>query len=85
MRDIPSTAFPHRLAAMVPTSEAFPGLDVKGKEEKKIPKRKKKEVGGGEANSAGNGNCTLEAGCLPDMQRGFFWGRVWLIGDCQSL
>lgn len=40
IRDIPSTAFPHRLAA--PTSEALPGLDVKGKEEKNPKKKKKK-------------------------------------------
>lgn len=41
IREIPSTAFPHWLAA--PTSEAFPGLDMKGKEEKKSPKKKKKK------------------------------------------
>lgn len=46
MRDIPSTAFPHRLTAVVPTSEAFPGMDAKGKEEKKSPKEKKRSRGG---------------------------------------
>lgn len=33
--DIPSVVFPHQLVAVEPTSEAFPGLDVKEKKEKK--------------------------------------------------
>lgn len=33
--DIPSAAFPHQPVAVEPTSEAFPGLDVKEKKEKK--------------------------------------------------
>jgi len=35
IRDIPSAAFPHQLVSVEPTSEAFPGLDEKGKKEKK--------------------------------------------------
>lgn len=56
------------------TSEAFPGLDLKGKKEKK-----EKEQGGREANSTGKSNNRLGAGCFPNLQRvcprGFFLGR----------
>lgn len=74
--DIPSTAFPQQpRGAVVPTSEAFPGLDLKGKKEKK-----EKEQGGREANSTGKSNNRLGAGCFPNLQRvcprGFFWGGV---------
>lgn len=60
---------------MVLMSEPFPGLDLKGKEEKK-----EKEEGGREANSTGKSNNRLGAGYLPNLQRvcsrGFFWGGV---------
>lgn len=43
----------------MPTSEAFPGWDLKGKKEKK------KKRGAEEANSMGKSNSRLGAGCLP--------------------
>lgn len=64
---------------MVLMSEAFPGLDLKGKEEKK-----EKEQGEREANSTGKSNNRLGAGYLPNLQRvcpgGFFWGRGERLG-----